>query len=128
MNVLGLGFRASATLDSFKTGVSGTNFLDKIDLIAVPHDKIKNPMLIRFASFKGLDLMPISEESMSLQTTDTISQYSKLYKSVGSVAEAVALAGAGKNSILIVTRVISEDRLVSAAVAGCSLRNERDQS
>ena len=71
--------------------------------------------------------MPISQESMSLQTTDTISQYSRLYKSVGSVAEAVALAGAGKNSILIVKRVISEDRLVSAAVAGASLRNQRDQ-
>ena len=41
MNVLGLGFRASATLDSFKTGVSEINFLDKIDLIAVPHDEFK---------------------------------------------------------------------------------------
>ena len=127
MNVLGFGFREAATFDSFKTGFSKTNFLDRIDLITVPHDKIKNPMLIRFAINTGLDLMPISEASMCFQTTNTISEYSQLYKGVGCVAEAVALAGAGKNSTLIVTRVISEDRLVTAAVAVSSQFNQRYQ-
>ena len=125
MNVLGFGFREAATFDSFKTGFSQTNFLDTIDVITVPHDKVKNSMLIRFAISKGLDLMPISEELMCLQTTCTISEYSEWYKGVGCVAEAVALAGAGKNSTLIVTRVISEDRLVTAAVAGSSPFNQR---
>ena len=127
MNVLGLGFRTSATLDSFKTGFSQTNFLDKIDLIAVPHDKIKNSMLICFASSARLEILPISEESMCFQTTDTISEYSELYKKVGCVAEAAALAGAGKNSTLIVKRVISEDRLLTAAVACSSPFNQSDQ-
>ena len=66
-----------------------------------------------FAINTGLDLMPISK-ALCFQTTHTISEYSQFYKGVGCVAEAVALAGAGKNSTLIVTRVISEDRLVTA--------------
>ena len=127
MNVLGFGFREAATFDSFKTGLSKTNFLDRIDLITVPHDKVKNPMLIRFAINTGLDLMPISKASMCFQTTHTISEYSQFYKGVGCVAEAVALAGAGKNSTLIVTRVISEDRLVTAAVAVSFQFNQRYQ-
>ena len=74
-------------------------------------------MLSRFrlnADFEGV---------MWLQTTQF--QNIQWYKGVGCVAEAVALAGAGKNSTLIVTRVISKDRLVTAAVAGSSPFNQR---
>ena len=119
MNVVGFGFRRSATIESFKSAILAANFLPEVDLIAVPSDKSDYTALVSFAEQKGIKILEISQELLFQQQTKTKSKYSELYRKVDSVAEAAALAGAGESSELVVARVTSNDRFVTAAIA-CS--------
>ena len=120
MNVLGLGFRKSATLKSFKNALTRTKFVNSLALIAVPTDKSVHPNLIRFARALGIDIITISRAEIIAQDTTTQSKIIKHFRQSGSVAEASALVGAGENSLLIVKRVLSNDGCVAAAVARSS--------
>ena len=119
MNVLGLGFRKKATLESFENVLTSINFMMPLDAIAVPIDKCNHPHFIIFAEELCVNILKISKSVIIDQKTLTQSKMVQLFRQSGSIAEATALAGAGKNSSLIVERVISDDGCVAAAIA-CS--------
>ena len=119
MNVLGLGFRKNATLKSFENALNATNLIIPLDAVAVPIDKSDHPNFVIFAEEIGVTILKISQLVIGNQQTPTQSQIVQYFRQSGSVAEATALAGAGKNSRLIVERVISNDGCVAAAIA-CS--------
>lgn len=116
MRVAGFGFRQSATLESLQaawhaakpTGVSA---------IAVPEDKSRALAFRAFAETLYLPVISVTAEAM--QSVETTTQSTKVHekRGTGSVSEACALAAAGTSATLLQTRVISEDRMATCAIA-----------
>ena len=101
--------------DSFDAVLATTAGDINVTALATPAEKA--PALVEFATQKGLPLIPVSPEDMQAAETVTQSGRSLVEKNTGSVAEACALAAAGANARLLVTRQISTDRLVTCAIA-----------
>lgn len=113
----GFGFRASASVESLKDALGQTGYADKLSLISVPADKADSPILKDFAAQTGLPVARVDARTLTAQDTVTHSAASRRSRGAGSVAEAAALAAVGSNGRLLVTRVVSWDRLATCAVA-----------
>ena len=74
MNVLGLGFRKSATLKSFENALTKTNFKMQLDAVAIPIDKFNHPFFILFAKEIGVTILKISKTLIRHQQTPTQSK------------------------------------------------------
>lgn len=115
MIVAGFGFRGAATLESLLDAFAQVG--GRADALAVPRDKAGAACLIALAKSLLLPVLAIAPALLQAQDTDTRSGRVIAKRGTGSVAEAAALAGAGPGARLVRTRVISWDRLATAALA-----------
>lgn len=114
MKIAGIGFRSGATIGSVldameRAGATGLRRL------AVPAAKRDDPLVSELIA-QGFEVTPIPQEALARIATPTQSRISLQVYGTGSVAEACALA-AGANSRLLVARVVSADRMATAALA-----------
>jgi cobalt-precorrin 5A hydrolase len=121
--VIGLGFRNETSMHSIDevltAVVASAAQADAETIIAVPHDKARHPALCAVASANHLLIKTVSADAMRAADTRVItrSEQARIHRDVGSVCEAAALAVAGADARLIVTRIVSADRHVTAAAA-----------
>lgn len=117
MIVAGFGFTSRATVESLADALAAAGHDGPIHLIAAPHDKATQPVLLDFARDRGLSVTAIQPSQLERARTATQSAISRLMRRTGSVSEASALAGAGAQAKLIITRHISQDRMATCAIA-----------
>lgn len=114
MIVAGFGFRSGATLASLRAALK----LAQADTpcvthLATLHDKAD--ALQPLARALGLPLLRVDVAAGCI--TPTVSAPSLAARGVGSVAEASALAAAGRGAWLLRPRHISPDRMATCAIA-----------
>jgi cobalt-precorrin 5A hydrolase len=120
--VIGIGFRSAA---------SASSIIDAIETArraAAPHqpsalataaDKASHNGFREAATATALRVLPVDAAALDQAAAriTTSSPVVAQHRGVGSVCEAAALAAAGPTARLIVSRLISQDRLATAAVA-----------
>jgi cobalt-precorrin 5A hydrolase len=121
--VIGLGFRdevsAQSIGEALATVAARAARPEAEAVLAVPEDKAAHPALAAAATASCLTIQTASADAMREADARVItrSERAKTHRNVGSVCEAAALAVAGTDARLIVTRVVSADRRVTAAAA-----------
>ncbi len=117
MIIAGFGFRRLAALpsllDAYRQAVGSL----PIDGIATVASKASSCIFREFAACLERPIFSIDPTDLVVHETQSWSQSSVKKYSVGSVAEAAALAASGENSQLLTARVISSDRMATCAVA-----------
>jgi cobalt-precorrin 5A hydrolase len=122
MIVAGFGYRGAVSVESLKdaikqafsqAGLSQTT----LAAVAVPSDKAGFEAFQAFAD--GLNFPVIEIDPVQFHDIETLTRSERVQakRGTGSVAEAGALIGAGKNARLLGQRVISTDRMASCALA-----------
>jgi len=115
--IAGFGFRKAADYSSFSQLFERLECPSGEYIAAVAADKADHSAFRQFCADYGLKIHPVPQHQLSSVTTPTRSEISMSYRNVGSLCEALALYCAGSNAQLWITRQISDDRLVSCAVA-----------
>lgn len=117
MIVAGFGFRGAAQVASLADALSKARQDHPVQSLATAADKAQTPAFRVFSEGLGLPVIEIDEARLAAQVTHTQSQASTTARNTGSVAEASALAAAGKGARLIAPRVVSDDRMATCALA-----------
>jgi len=117
MKVAGLGFRREANIDSLREVLVAAGGAGGLDALATASDKADAPALISLARELGLSIKAIPAEQLAGIQTPTRSERIKTMRGVGSLAEAAALAAAGRHARLVSTRIVSRDKTATAAIA-----------
>lgn len=117
MKFAGLGFRKDVTLASLREALLAAGGSDGLAAVATVSDKADAPVLKELAQECGVPIKPISADVLAGIETPTQSQVAIDKFGTGSVAEAAALAAAGPRARLIASRVVSQDRTATAAIA-----------
>ena len=120
MIVAGFGCRAAASPEALRAALDAALAAARIQLpmlagLAVPADRLAR--LESLAVSLDLPLHAVTEAALRAPTTITRSPRSLAARGCGSVAEAAALAAAGKGARLLATRQISPDRSATCAIA-----------
>jgi cobalt-precorrin 5A hydrolase len=116
MKVAGLGFRSDVTLAALRETLLAAG-VDGLAAVATVSDKADLAALKLLAGEFNVPIKAIPADVLAGITTPTQSKLIKEKFGTGSVAEAVALAAAGRSARLISTRVVSRDRTATAAIA-----------
>lgn len=116
MIVAGFGFRVKASIDSLRGALHLAAEGQSVSALASYADK-ESALVQALAEELGVPHLKIAAEHAAAQPVLTQSSCSEAAYGVGSVAEAVALAGAGQGSTLLGARVVSPDRAATCAVA-----------
>ncbi|KYH00405.1 cobalamin biosynthesis protein [Bradyrhizobium sp. DOA1] len=117
MKVAGFGFRQDVTLAALRDALLAAGGPDGLAAVATVSDKADAQALKRLAHECGVPIRAIPAEALAGINTPTQSMRIAENFGTGSVAEAVALAAAGPRARLIATRVVSQDRTATAAIA-----------
>ena len=117
MRVAGLGFRRDVTLASLREALVAAGGREGIAAVATVSDKVESDALKRLARELGVPIKSVPAEVLAGIATLTRSEFVKARFGTGSVAEAAALAAAGRHARLISTRTVSQDRTATAAIA-----------
>jgi cobalt-precorrin 5A hydrolase len=117
MKVAGLGFRRDVTIDSLREAVAAVGGARGLAALATVSNKAGSAALRSLADELGLPIKAVPAEILAGVTTSTQSELIKARFGAGSVAEAAALAAAGRRARLISPRIISRDRMAAAAIA-----------
>lgn len=118
MKIAGIGFRDGATLASVLDALRMVG-ADGVIRLGVPARKAGDP-LCEALSAQGYDLTWVSDDALAVIDTPTQSAIARQHYGTGSVAEAAALSVARAHdpqAQLVARRMISTDRLATAAVA-----------
>lgn len=115
--VAGFGFRGAATRSSLRDAFERTGGAARVHLLATATDKAETEVFRAFAAELGLATRCIDSALLADQHTRTQSSASHRARGTGSVAEAAALAAAGPDAQLLVTRMISADGMATCALA-----------
>lgn len=115
MIVAGIGLRGSATLASLQSAYDLAGW--RAGALAVVADKADLPALQAFAAATGLPLHPVPLSDLAGQSVQTLSPHQPARYGTGSVAEAAALAVAGRQARLVQARVASADGRATVAIA-----------
>lgn len=110
--VAGFGFRAGATRASIRDALARAAGGRKVAVYATPADKTA-----ALEAMLGEPAVAVPADALAHQTTRTASPMVLARRGTGSVAEAAALAAAGPEGRLLVSRVISADRMATCALA-----------
>jgi cobalt-precorrin 5A hydrolase len=113
MIVAGLGFRSKASTASLRDALTRAG--GNPDALATAAEKAAAPALQALSRETNLPIIAVAD--LTGQPTATNSPRVAALKGTGSVAEAAALAAAGPDARLIAPRVISADRMATAALA-----------
>ena len=117
MKVAGLGFRRDVTIELLREAVTAAGGAGGLAALATVSDKAGTAALELLAAELGLPIKAVPAEVLAGITTSTQSELIKARFGAGSVAEAAALAAAGRRARLISPRTISRDRMAAAAIA-----------
>jgi cobalt-precorrin 5A hydrolase len=117
MKVAGLGFQREANIDSLREALVAAGGARGLDALATASDKADAPALISLARELGLSIKAIPAEQLASIQTLTRSKRLEKMRGVGSLAEAAALAAAGRRARLVSTRIVSRDKTATAAIA-----------
>jgi cobalt-precorrin 5A hydrolase len=121
--VIGLGFRDQATAQSIgevlAEVIAQAAMPDVATVLAVVEDKAAHPGLLAAAQAAHLSIEPVAAETLRAADAGVATRSERVLRQrgVGSVCEAAALAVAGSDARLVVTRQVSADRNATAAVA-----------
>ncbi|WP_246785186.1 cobalamin biosynthesis protein [Bradyrhizobium sp. S69] len=121
--VIGLGFRDQASAQSvgevLADVVAKAARPDATVELAVVEDKATHPSLLIAAHAAHLSIKPVAAETLRAADARVTTRSERVLRQrgVGSVCEAAALAIAGSDARLVVTRQVSTDRNATAAVA-----------
>ena len=115
MIVAGFGCRAGATAASLRAALVVASEDHVATMLAIPVDRlaIARPL----ADALDLPLVGIATNALAAIVTPTRSRASLAARGTGSVAEAAALAAAGPQARLLVSRRIAPDRMATCALA-----------
>tara|TARA_R110000850_G_scaffold214432_1_gene340340 strand:- start:682 stop:1083 length:402 start_codon:yes stop_codon:yes gene_type:complete len=116
LHVAGFGFRSEATLESLAQALD--QLIDQcgaIDKLAAARSML--PLVEELGQLRHIEVIAVSDAELPTVATLTHSTQSMQARGTGSVAEAVALLAAGPNARLMGPRIISADRLATAALA-----------
>ncbi|WP_417244879.1 cobalamin biosynthesis protein [Celeribacter sp.] len=115
--IAGFGFRTGASVQSFEDALAQAAQGREVTAIATLSDKAATPAFADFIRATGLPLYRVTQAEAQRMDTVTHSPASQAARQTGSVAEAVALAAAGRGARLSGVRVISQDRKATCALA-----------
>jgi cobalt-precorrin 5A hydrolase len=120
MRTIGIGFRAAAEESSLHDALAQV-------LLATPHPhfdavvteaaKAREPVFRNFAAALGVPGLGVTPTDLARMITPTQSKRIQDRFGTGSLAEAAALAAAGPQAQLVVSRVVSTDGMATAALA-----------
>jgi cobalt-precorrin 5A hydrolase len=117
MRVAGFGFRRDVTLAALHEALLAAGGREGLVALATVSDKADTGALKLLAQECGVPIRAIPVEALAGIATSTQSEFVKDKFGTGSVAEAAALAAVGRRARLISTRVVSQDRTATAAIA-----------
>jgi cobalt-precorrin 5A hydrolase len=117
MKVAGLGFKRDVTLASLREALLAAGGPEGLAAVATVSDKADEEVLKQLARECGLPIKAVAAEMLVGIDTPTQSKLVVEKFGTGSGAEAAALAAAGPRARLIATRVVSQDRTATAAIA-----------
>ena len=117
MRVAGLGFKKDVTLASLREALAAAGGPDGLAAVATVSDKADAESLKQLARECGVPIKAVPANVLAGIATPTRSQRITETFGTGSVAEAAALSAAGAHARLIATRVASQDRTATAAIA-----------
>jgi cobalt-precorrin 5A hydrolase len=117
MRVAGLGFRQGVEVASLRDALDAAGGHHGLAALATLGDKADTRALVALAGELGLPIRTIPVDVLCGMETATRSDVIEAKFGVGSVAEAVALVAAGRNARLVATRVVSQDRTATVAIA-----------
>jgi cobalt-precorrin 5A hydrolase len=116
MKVAGLGFKRDVTLASLREALMAAGGPEGLAAVATVSDKADAQALKQLARECGVPIKAIAAMLVSIDTPTRSKLVAEKF-GTGSVAEAAALAAAGPRARLIATRVVSQDRTATAAIA-----------
>jgi cobalt-precorrin 5A hydrolase len=117
MKVAGLGFKRDVTLASLREALFAAGGSEGLSVVATVSDKAGTTALTLLARELNVPIKAIPANVLAGIATSTQSELIKEKFGAGSVAEAAALAAAGRHARLISTRAVSQDRTATAAIA-----------
>ncbi|MGY4625717.1 cobalamin biosynthesis protein [Bradyrhizobium sp. USDA 4486] len=117
MKVAGLGFKRDVTLASLREALLAAGGAEGLVALATVSDKADSDALKQLARECGVSIRAVPAATLAGIDTPTQSTLVAQKFGTGSVAEAAALAVAGPRARLIATRVVSQDRTATAAIA-----------
>lgn len=117
MRVAGLGFTRHATIASLREALVAAGNPEELAAVATVNDKADASALKLLAGELNLPIKAIPSDVLGNMATPTQSEFVKARFGTGSVAEAAALAAAGRGARLVSARAISSDRTATAAIA-----------
>jgi cobalt-precorrin 5A hydrolase len=117
MRVAGLGFRKEATIESLRDALAAAGGARGLDALATATDKADAAVIIALAREMGLTIRAVPAEVLAWVGTPTRSARIATMFGTGSLAEAAALAAAGRGARLVAERTVSHDKAATAAIA-----------
>jgi cobalt-precorrin 5A hydrolase len=117
MKVAGLGFRKDVTLASLREALLAAGGAEGLAAMATVSDKADTESLKQLARECGVPIKAVPADVLAGIDTLTQSRLVAEKFGTGSIAEAAALAAVGPGARLIATRVVSQDRTATAAIA-----------
>ncbi|QIO35005.1 cobalamin biosynthesis protein [Bradyrhizobium sp. 1(2017)] len=117
MKVAGFGFKQDVTLAALREVLLAAGGPEGLAAIATVGDKADAQVLKQLALECGVPIKAVPADTLASIDTPTQSKRVAERFGAGSVAEAAALAAAGPRARLIATRVVSQDRTATAAIA-----------
>lgn len=117
MIAAGFGFRDGTSIDSLLEVFARASADHAPNCIATAADKLQTPAFQALVQRLGLPAIPLAAGQIAAMPTATDSPASRAARNTGSLAEAAAIAAAGKNPRLVVPRLISGDRTATCAIA-----------
>ena len=117
MRVAGLGFRQGVKVAALREVLDLAGGHHGLAALATVSDKAATAALVFLAGELGLPIRTVAADKLEGIETTTRSERIAATFGVGSVAEAVALVAAGRNARIVSSRVVSQDRTATAAIA-----------
>jgi cobalt-precorrin 5A hydrolase len=117
MRVAGLGFRKEATIEALREALLAAGGARGLDALATATDKAEAAVIVALAHELGLTIKPVPAEVLARVETATHSTRVETMFGTGSLAEAAALAAAGRRARLVSARSVSRDKTATAAIA-----------
>jgi len=117
MRVAGFGFRQGVKVAALREVLAAAGGDVGLSALATVSDKATTDALVSLASELGLPIRTVPADMLTGVETSTRSERIAAAFGVGSLAEAVALIAAGRNARLVSSRVVSRDRMATAAMA-----------
>ncbi|MDE5458206.1 precorrin methylase [Bradyrhizobium sp. CSA112] len=117
VKIAGLGFKRDVTLAALREALAAAGGPDGIAAVATVSNKAETAALKLLARELNVPIRPVPVDVLAGIATSTQSEFIKVKFGTGSLAEAAALAVAGRGARLISMRTVSQDRTATAAIA-----------